>query len=93
MFEKDGCVKMSQNPTRKYLGDGVYAEFDGEHIWLTTENGIEVTNRIALDYNVSEQAADYISTYWPGALIETRNYVMDAEFSEVDEEIDESQTL
>lgn len=38
--------------TKTYLGDGVYAWYDGYHIWLTTENGIEITNRIALDPHV-----------------------------------------
>ena len=45
-------------PARKaYVGDGVYVEFSqsqfvlGEII-LTTENGLEVTNRIVLDYAV-----------------------------------------
>jgi hypothetical protein len=35
-----------------YLGDGVYAEFDRGEIVLTTENGIEVTNRIVLEPEV-----------------------------------------
>ena len=35
-----------------YLGDGCYAEFDGYGIVLTTENGIEVTNRIVLEPEV-----------------------------------------
>jgi len=36
--------------TRKvYLGDGVYAEYDGEGIMCTTENGVTVTNRIYFD--------------------------------------------
>ena len=34
---------------KTYLGDGVYAEFDGYQIVLTTENGIDVTNRICLE--------------------------------------------
>lgn len=36
---------------KQYLGDSVYAEFDGYHIWLTTENGFpdDPTNRIALE--------------------------------------------
>jgi hypothetical protein len=34
---------------KTYLGDGVYARFDGDHIWLTTENSIAVTNTIALE--------------------------------------------
>ena len=32
-----------------YLGDGVYADFDGYHIVLTTEDGIETTNTIYLE--------------------------------------------
>ena len=30
---------------RRYLGDGVYASFDGFHIWLYTQEG----NKIALE--------------------------------------------
>lgn len=43
---------------KTYLGDGVYASFDGYQIWLTTEDGIRITNQIALDssafYNLVE---------------------------------------
>lgn len=35
-----------------YLGDGVYAAFDGCHIVLTTENGVRVTNTIYLEPSV-----------------------------------------
>jgi hypothetical protein len=35
-----------------YLGDAVYASFDGYHIWLKTSNGIETTNKIALEPGV-----------------------------------------
>lgn len=37
---------------RDYVGDGVYVEFDGLGLVLTTENGIEVTNRIVLEPEV-----------------------------------------
>lgn len=37
---------------REYLGDGVYASFDGFHIWLHTSNGVVETNRIALEQAV-----------------------------------------
>jgi hypothetical protein len=41
--------------TKVYLGDGVYVDFDGWNIVLTTENGITVTNRICLsDYTAQE---------------------------------------
>jgi hypothetical protein len=32
-----------------YLGDGVYAEYDGHNVILTTENGIRTNNRIVLE--------------------------------------------
>lgn len=35
--------------TRDYLGDGVYAAFDGFGIWLTAENGIRATDAIYLE--------------------------------------------
>lgn len=39
--------------TKEYIGDGVYAEFDKYNsVVLTTENGIEVTNRIVLEPEV-----------------------------------------
>jgi hypothetical protein len=38
--------------TEMYLGDAVYASFDGFHIWLRTSNGEQVTNEIALEPGV-----------------------------------------
>jgi len=40
--------------TKRYLGDSVYADDDGYHIILTTENGYpdDSRNRIALDPEV-----------------------------------------
>jgi hypothetical protein len=38
--------------TEMYLGDAVYASFDGYHIWLKTSNGIITTNEIALEPGV-----------------------------------------
>lgn len=37
---------------RSYLGDGVYAEVEGEDLILTTENGVRVTNRIVVEPGV-----------------------------------------
>ena len=39
-------------PEKTYLGYGVYADFDGHHIVLTTEDGIETTNTIFLDSEI-----------------------------------------
>jgi hypothetical protein len=35
-----------------YLGDAVYATFDGYHIWLRTSDGEHTTNKIALEPGV-----------------------------------------
>lgn len=48
---------MSDN--KKYLGDGVYADFDGCNITLTTEDGISTTNRIVLEPEVREALKRY----------------------------------
>lgn len=37
-----------RQPAKEYLGDGVYAMFDGYQIWLQTDRGTE-THEIALD--------------------------------------------
>lgn len=38
--------------TEMYLGDAVYASFDGYHIWLKTSNGERITNEVALEPGV-----------------------------------------
>jgi hypothetical protein len=37
---------------KRYIGDGVYIDFDGYGIVLTTEDGIRETNRIVLEPEV-----------------------------------------
>lgn len=44
---------------KDYLGDGVYADFDGYAIILTTENGIETTNTIYLEPSVLAALEEY----------------------------------
>jgi hypothetical protein len=44
-----------------YCGDGVYAEYDGYGVWLTTENGIECTNRIYLEPQVKAALDQYLN--------------------------------
>lgn len=34
---------------KQYLGDGVYANYDGYNVVLTTENGLSTTNTIYLE--------------------------------------------
>ncbi len=45
----------------RYLGDGVYATFDGYHIWLKTgaHEGEHVTHRIALEPSVFTALLQY----------------------------------
>ncbi len=37
---------------KTYLGDGVYVDFDGYSLQLTTENGISVSNTIIIEPDV-----------------------------------------
>ena len=47
----------------EYLGDGVYAAYDGYGMWLTAEDGITATDAIYIEPGVWEAmhrlAADY----------------------------------
>ena len=49
----------------RYLGDGVYAEFDGYHIWLTTTRSEGQPERIALEPMVFGALMRYARTVWP----------------------------
>lgn len=37
---------------KTYLGDGVYARFDGYHVWIWTSNGIQDSEHIAIEPDV-----------------------------------------
>jgi hypothetical protein len=43
-----------------YLGDGLYAKFDGYQIELYASNGLEKTNRVFLDYATLENFIEFI---------------------------------
>lgn len=45
-------MQTSSEKIETYLGDGVYAGFDGSNIILTTSNGLESTNEIYLEDRV-----------------------------------------
>lgn len=47
------------SPFKDYIGDSVYADYDGYHIILTTENGYGASNTIALEPNVLEALSRY----------------------------------
>jgi len=44
---------------REYLGDGVYASFDGWHIWLVTGSHDNPDNRVALEPSVYNALVRY----------------------------------
>jgi len=43
----------------EYLGDGVYAHFDGYQVWLEISDGISFHNPIAIDRNVFDALKKY----------------------------------
>lgn len=45
---------------KEYLGDGAYVDFDGFALWLTAENGIDVTDRICLEPEVYYALVKYV---------------------------------
>lgn len=46
---------------KEYLGDAVYADFDGYGIVLTTEDGIRATNTIVLEPEVVRAFVQYVA--------------------------------
>jgi len=42
----------TQLTDREYLGDGAYVGREGNRVWLTTEDGLSVTNEICLEPEV-----------------------------------------
>jgi hypothetical protein len=51
-----------QSFPRSYLGDAVYASFDGHHIWLKTGDGNN--QQIALEPKVYEALRKYAQRIW-----------------------------
>jgi hypothetical protein len=47
---------------KTYLGDGLYADFDGYHVVLTAENGIRATNTVYLDPQVLQAFSEYLKS-------------------------------
>lgn len=54
-------MSRSEFEKKTYLGDGVYSEFDGWQIKLTTENGsLQTTNTIYLEPEVATNLVEHI---------------------------------
>jgi hypothetical protein len=47
----------------RYIGDGVYASFDGWHIWLEVERE-DGTHKIALEPEVFSELVRYFKDAW-----------------------------
>lgn len=45
---------------KRYLGDGVYIEFDGDGFWLITSDGISDTNRIYIELEVYQALKAFV---------------------------------
>jgi hypothetical protein len=48
----------------RYLGDGVYASFDGWHIWIWVSDGIKKSQHIALDPGVIASLKQFSEDSW-----------------------------
>ncbi len=46
---------------KHYIGDGVYVDFDGYSLILTTENGIHTINTIILEPDVYATLVQYVA--------------------------------
>ena len=57
---------MTKPPEPRYLGDGVYASFDGYHVWLFTGSHVEreATNKVALEPSVFRALAKFHAEAW-----------------------------
>lgn len=51
---------------KRYLGDGVYAAFDGFGVWLTAENGVAATDLIYLEPVILSELARFWTDVRPG---------------------------
>ena len=45
---------------KTYLGDAVYVRYEDGLVWLTTEDGVRVTNEIGLEEEVYEALVKWI---------------------------------
>lgn len=59
----DDIIDVSPQPSgpREYLGDGLYAEFDGWQIRLFAHNGISHTNEVFLEPSVLTAFERYVA--------------------------------
>lgn len=58
----------SIKPPKEYIGDGVYASYDGYHLVLTTEDGISAYNTICIEPEVWRALDRYVVIHLPSWL-------------------------
>jgi len=51
----------TSEPTKQYLGDGAYVNFDGNGLILTAENGIYATDTVYLEPQVWDRLKRYVA--------------------------------
>ena len=51
---------------KEYLGDGVYAKYDGMGVWLTAENGYGVVNQIYIEDTIFYELKRYWERMYEG---------------------------
>ena len=56
-----------EKPDKRYIGDGVYASFDGYQFWLTAEDGTGVMAAVALENSTMQgfdQYREYVKDFY-----------------------------
>lgn len=59
-LERKGVKEMTQ----LYLGDGVYAKFDGYMIWIWTSDGVHESEKIAIEPFVFKALIEFARDSW-----------------------------
>lgn len=58
--------------SKQYIGDGVYVDFDGFALTLTTEDGISASrNRIVLEPSVYSALTQYVESLSADRVVQT----------------------